>query len=314
MRAAPDARRPRRRRLVLRHVPPASRRAHGRVRLHEHLLLALRRAGAVRRVRRARRGGPGRQHPLVRVPGRLRHRTDGVGQRHVRRAAHDRRRAGAARPDPPRRGAAARASRSRAGRASTPTPAEAPRDRHPALPRDRRAGARDARRLRAARRLRLAARGAADAARGADRDVQGRGPARPRRRRVQHGPEGLVPAQGRHAEVRRLQRRRVRAGHVQGPRADAEEPASARRGPGHRRLRRRGDQELHLHPRRVRAAGGRPRRRDRRGLREGLPRRGHPRLRLRASRCTSRAAPARTSAARRPGCSTRSRASAATRA
>ena len=50
-----------------------------------------------------------------------------------------------------------------------------------------------------------------------------------------------------------LQRRRVRAGHLQGPRADAEEPAPADR--GHRRSPRYAagvDQALHLHPRRVR--------------------------------------------------------------
>ncbi len=52
---------------------------------------------------------------------------------------------------------------------------------------------------------------------------------------------------------------------------------------------------------------------DRRGLRRGLPRREHPRHRLRpqARRCT--AAPAPTSAARRRRCSTRSRATAASR-
>ena len=38
-----------------------------------------------------------------------------------------------------------------------------------------------------------------------------------------------------HGQVPRLQRRRVRAGHVQGPRADAEEPAPADRGHDHRR-------------------------------------------------------------------------------
>ncbi len=70
---------------------------------------------------------------------------------------------------------------------------------------------------------------------------------------------------------------------------------------------------LHLHPRRVRAAGRHPRGGDRRGARRRLPGRGHPRLGplAEAGRCT--AAPAPTSAARRRACSTRSRASAATR-
>ncbi len=57
---------------------------------------------------------------------------------------------------------------------------------------------------------------------------------------------------------------------------------------------------LHLHPRRVRPRGADPRARDRRGVRQGLRRQEHPRqrLELRARRCT--AAPAPTSAARRP--------------
>ena len=60
---------------------------------------------------------------------------------------------------------------------------------------------------------------------------------RPRRRRLRDGHEGVVHPQGRHGQVRRLQRGRVRAGDVQGPRADAEEPASADRGHLHRRAR-----------------------------------------------------------------------------
>ena len=52
----------------------------------------------------------------------------------------------------------------------------------------------------------------------------------------------------------------------------------------------------------------------RRGARGRLPRREHPRLRRTRSTSSSTAAPAPTSAARRPRCSTRSRASAATRA
>ena len=42
-------------------------------------------------------------------------------------------------------------------------------------------------------------------------------------------------------------------GHLQGPRADAEEPAPADRGDHHRGLRGRREQGVHLHPRRVRA-------------------------------------------------------------
>ena len=76
-----------------------------------------------------------------------------------------------------------------------------------------------------------------------------------------------------------LQRGRVRARRVQGPPADAEEPAPARGGLHHRLDRRRREQGLHLHPRRVRASGRHPGRRRGRGIREGLPRRRDPRLR-----------------------------------
>ena len=66
-------------------------------------------------------------------------------------------------------------------------------------------------------------------------------------------------------------------GRLQGPGADAAQPAPADRGDRDRRARRRHRPRLHLHPRRVRPAGRHPRRRGRRGLRGGLPRRGHPR-------------------------------------
>ena len=61
-------------------------------------------------------------------------------------------------------------------------------------------------------------------------------------------------------------------------------------------------------------AGRHPRRRGRRSLRGRLPRQGHPRHATATSSWSSTAAPAPTSAARRRRCSTRSRASAATRA
>ena len=58
-----------------------------------------------------------------------------------------------------------------------------------------------------------------------DSGIRGRGGAGfPMGRKV------VVPAQRRHGQVPRLQRRRVRARHVQGPRAHAEEPAHADRG------------------------------------------------------------------------------------
>ena len=104
------------------------------------------------------------------------------------------------------------------------------------------------------------------------------GPARPRRRRLRDGQEGLVPAEGLDGQVPRLQRRRVRAGHLQGPRTDAEDAAHADRGDRHRLLRGRRQPLLHLHPRRVRAAGRRARRGAGRSARRRLHRRGHPRL------------------------------------
>ena len=61
--------------------------------------------------------------------------------------------------------------------------------------------------------------------------------ARPRRRRLLDGQEGELPAARRHPEVPVLQRGRVRAGHLQGPRADAPQPAPADRGHPDRRLR-----------------------------------------------------------------------------
>ena len=67
------------------------------------------------------------------------------------------------------------------------------------------------------------------------------------------GQKAVVPAPRRHGQVPGLQRRRVRAGHVQGPRADAEEPAHADRGDRDRHLGGRDQPRVHLHPRRVRA-------------------------------------------------------------
>ena len=107
------------------------------------------------------------------------------------------------------------------------------------------------------------------------------------------------------------QRRRVRAGHLQGPPAHRARPAPDHRGRAHLRLRPAGHPGLHLPARRVRprarAAAGGPQR----GLR---PRRGRAATSsARASRSTSSStrAPAPTSAARRRRCSSRSRASAA---
>ena len=53
------------------------------------------------------------------------------------------------------------------------------------------------------------------------------------------------------AALHRVQRRRERAGHVQGPRADGAQPAPAVRGLPDRLLGHRREGRLHLHPRRV---------------------------------------------------------------
>ena len=107
------------------------------------------------------------------------------------------------------------------------------------------------------------------------------------------------------------QRRRERAGHLQGPPAGRAGPPPAHRGRGHRRLRPAGHPGLHLHAGRVRprprAGAGRPQRRLR-------PRGASARTSsARASRSTwsSTRGRAPTSAARRPPCSSRSRASGA---
>ena len=92
-------------------------------------------------------------------------------------------------------------------------------------------------------------------ARGPAEGARGLGAARPRRRRLLDGQEGRLPAARRHGQVPLLQRRRVRARRLQGPRADAEEPAPADRGDRDRRPRRRRQPLLHLHPRRVRPQG-----------------------------------------------------------
>jgi len=74
--------------------------------------------------------------------------------------------------------------------------------------------------------------------------------ARPRRRGLCHRREvGLCP-QGREASPPRLQRRRVRARHLQRPRADVLGSAPPDRGHDHRRARAQGRAQLHLHPRR----------------------------------------------------------------
>ena len=140
--------------------------------------------------------------------------------------------------------------------------------------------------LRTLDRLQTAGRRLRHAGEGLPRDGAGRGaegarrlgPARARRRRLLDGQKGLLPAPRRNGQVPLLQRRRVRARRLQGPRADAAQPAPADRGDRDRRPRRRRRPRLHLHPRRVRPPGRHPRRRGRRSVRGRLPGDEHPRL------------------------------------
>ena len=86
------------------------------------------------------------------------------------------------------------------------------------------------------------------------------------------------------AQVHRVQRRRERARHVQGPRADGAQPAPAHRGVRDLLLRHRREGRLHLHPRRVLPRAGGARGRDREGVQGRLPREEHLRQRLRLRR------------------------------
>ena len=164
---------------------------------------------------------------------------------------------------------------------------------------------------RRARGVRGAPAGGRARSRGRDRRAQGLeapGAGRrrvPGRREVGGGREAAGPTPLLH-----LQRRRIRARHVQGPDADGARPVR-RPGVAHDRRVRDGLRAgLHLHPRRVSARDLAARTRDRRWPRATAS--SAPTSWARASRSTSSsgAAPAPTSAARRPRCSTRSRASA----
>ena len=215
--------------------------------------------------------------------------------------------AGRRRPDPcddPRNGGARAAARAGA----------APRRRAAAAACGR-GGSDVVARLSRARRLRRA--GTRDRARSRRRDPTGdqcEAPG-PRRRRVPDG--GQVARGGRSArepQVRRRQRRRIGARHLQGPRAHGERSVRTDRGAHDRGVRDGGGDRLPVHPRRVPAGDETPARGDRGGA-GGRPARA--RRHARGLRLRHRAAPRRrapTSAGRRPRCSTRSRASAASRA
>ena len=226
-------------------------RAPQRVRVHEHLLLAARRRRA---VRGGRRGGRGRRPdvnvrafeclgacdiaPMASVDGvyvgplvaRGRAGAARGRPRRARRAARQ-----AARAPPRRRPATPTRASSRATSAETASPSGRERERaamtdSAPVHRHRRAGAEHARGLRTPRRLssRCARRWRWTPRRCSP---SSKPPAcAAAAARVRDGQEGLVPAEGLDGQVPRVQRRRVRAGHLQGPRTDAEDPAHADRG------------------------------------------------------------------------------------
>ena len=118
---------------------------------------------------------------------------------------------------------------------------------------------------------RAAARASSSAPAAVDPRGQGVRARRPRRRRVPHGRQvGGRRARARPAALPRLQRRRVRARHVQGPRADRGRPLRGDRVDDDRRVRERLRARLHLPARRVPGAQRDPHPRDGPARRHGL--------------------------------------------
>ena len=147
------------------------------------------------------------------------------------------------------------------------------------------------------------------------RHGQGVRAARARRGRLPGRHQVVLHAQGerRPAVLSRGQRRRVGARHLQGPGDSALRSPSAARGLPGGRLRHGRRGLLHLYPRRVLSGGHAPSGGDRRGLRGRPDRQERLRLRLRLRHLSCIAAPAPTSAARRPRCWKASRARRASR-
>ena len=107
-------------------------------------------------------------------------------------------------------------------------------------------------------------------------------PARPRRRGFPDRPQVAVRRQEiAEAEIHRLQRRRERAGHLQGSPLDGAQSSPAGRGLPDRLLRDRLEGRLHLHPRGVLSPLPDDAEGDRRCAQGGVPRQEHPGLRLR---------------------------------
>ena len=138
-------------------------------------------------------------------------------------------------------------------------------------------------------------------------------PARPGRRRLPGRREvGLLPA-GRVAPLPRRQRRRERAGHLQGPPPHGARSAPAHRGHPHRLLRGRVRAGVPLRPGRDGAGPGAHRRRPQRGLRRRLRRARTSSAPTSPSTSSCTGAPAPTSSARRRRSSRASRATGACR-
>ena len=133
--------------------------------------------------------------------------------------------------------------------------------------------------------------------------VKASGSARPRRRGLSHRPQVDLPAQGpSRPDLPVRQRRRERAVHLQQshPHGGGSAPGARRHHP--RLLRHAGQHGLRLHPLRIRPAASAPCRRPSTRLYAGEPaRQEHPRQGLPPRRLSCTAAPAPTSAARRPG-------------
>ena len=143
----------------------------------------------------------------------------------------------------------------------------------PAAPPGRRRRSGLARRLPGARWVRGAPAGGRARSRGRDPRAQGLEAPRARRRRV---PRGREVGGGREAAgptpLLRLQRRRIRARHVQGPGPDGARPVRRPRVAHDRRVRDGFGEGVHLHPRRVPARDLEARARDRAGVRARVPR------------------------------------------
>ena len=129
------------------------------------------------------------------------------------------------------------------------------------------------------------------------------GAARSRRRGISDRDEVELRAEGfAEAEVRRLQRRRIRAGHFQRSLPDGARSAHADRRHADRGLRARREDQLHLHARRVQISDRHHGRRARRSARGRLARQEHSRHQTSPARSTRTPAPALTSAAKRRRC------------